>query len=160
MNLFFMSCFPHRALSAGHSLSGSQTEIPYHSSALKRWTGRDKHLGIATESCVQIEFPLSNLEACLYPKASGILTCPWKNFLCLMQWPHACAASAILMQVCACAAGHVLACALVCFLNTRLLRVLWTCVSFSTVCAGNWQNSFQVFPRTLFYIYVSTNNMF
>lgn len=54
------------------------------------------------ENCVQIEFPLSNLGACLYPKASGILTCPWKYFLAfLMQWPHA-SSSVRLMQVRTC----------------------------------------------------------
>lgn len=38
------------------------------------------------QSCVQIEFPLHGLDSCLCPKASGILTWPWRNFLtCFMH---------------------------------------------------------------------------
>lgn len=83
----------------------------------------DKHLRIATENCAQIEFPLSNLEGCLYPKASGILTCPWKNFLaCPVQWPHAFAVP----YHCTCAAGCDPKCTREDFWNRYLSGVLHT----------------------------------
>lgn len=80
------------------------------------------------QSCVQIEFPLHGLDSCLCPKASGILTWPWRNFLTrFMQWPHA-HFSAMSMRVC--------------ILDYYLFKV---CI-FAITCSFGVVHLFQVFP--------------